>query len=254
MNELTIFENPNFGEVRTIDINDKPYFVAVDVARALGYSNPHDAIARHCKGVVKHEGVSININQYGTKTSQRAMMSFIPEGDIYRLITRSQLPEAEKFEAWVFDEVIPSIRKHGLYAMDELINNPDLAIKALTALKEEREKNAKLAAVNEELKPKAEIADAITESKDSISVGDMAKLLKQNGVEIGQNRFFDWLRANGYLMAGNKPTQKAMELKVFEIKERNITLPSGTDKIVMTPKVTAKGQEYFLKKLAMAAV
>lgn len=254
MNELTIFENPNFGEVRTIDINDKPYFVAVDVARALGYSNPHDAIARHCKGVVKHEGVSININQYGTKTSQRAMMSFIPEGDIYRLITRSQLPEAEKFETWVFDEVIPSIRKHGLYAMDDLINNPDLAIKALTALKEEREKNAKLEAVNEELKPKAEIADAITESKDSISVGDMAKLLKQNGVEIGQNRFFDWLRANGYLMAGNKPTQKAMELKVFEIKERNITLPSGTDKIVMTPKVTAKGQEYFLKKLAMAAV
>lgn len=254
MNELTIFENPNFGEVRTIDINDKPYFVAVDVARALGYSNPHDAIARHCKGVVKHEGVSININQYGTKTSQRAMMSFIPEGDIYRLITRSQLPEAEKFETWVFDEVIPSIRKHGLYAMDDLINNPDLAIKALTALKEEREKNAKLAAVNEELKPKAEIADAITESKDSISVGDMAKLLKQNGVEIGQNRFFDWLRTNGYLMMGNKPTQKAMELKIFEIKERNITLPSGTDKIVMTPKVTAKGQEYFLKKLAMAAV
>lgn len=254
MNELTIFENPNFGEVRTIDINDKPYFVAVDVARALGYSNPHDAIARHCKGVVKHEGVSININQYGTKTSQRAMMSFIPEGDIYRLITRSQLPEAEKFEAWVFDEVIPSIRKHGLYAMDDLINNPDLAIKALTALKEEREKNARLEAVNEELKPKAEIADAITESKDSISVGDMAKLLKQNGVEIGQNRFFDWLRANGYLMAGNKPTQKAMELKIFEIKARNITLPSGTDKIVMTPRVTGKGQEYFLKKLAMAAV
>lgn len=105
-----------------------------------------------------------------------------------------------------------------------------------------------------EMKPKAEIADAITESKDSISVGDMAKLLKQNGVEIGQNRFFDWLRANGYLMAGNKPTQKAMELKIFEIKARNITLPSGTDKIVMTPRVTGKGQEYFLKKLAMAAV
>lgn len=254
MNELTIFENPNFGEVRTIDINDKPYFVAVDVARALGYSNPHDAIARHCKGVVKHEGVSININQYGTKTSQRAMMSFIPEGDIYRLITRSQLPEAEKFETWVFDEVIPSIRKHGLYAMDDLINNPDLAIKALTALKEEREKNAKLAAVNEELKPKAQLADAVTGSPYTISVGEMAKILNQNGVDIGQNRFYKWLRANGYIMGTNTPTQKAMELKIFVLKESTVSLPDGTQKLVKTPRVTGKGQEYFLKKFAVAAV
>lgn len=99
-----------------------------------------------------------------------------------------------------------------------------------------------------ELKPKADIADAITESTGSISVGDMAKILKQNGIEIGQNRFFDWLRENKYLMAGNKPTQKAMELDLFELKERNIKLPSGKDKIVLTPKVTGKGQQYFLKK------
>ena len=245
MNELQIFESPQFGQIRTKEINEKTYFSAKDVASALGYVEPAKAMRTHCKNVV-----AVTFETAGGKQ----LVRFIPEGDVYRLIVKSKLPSADKFERWVFDEVLPSIRKHGLYAMDDLINNPDLAIKALTALKEEREKNAKLAAANEELKPKAEIADAITESKDSISVGDMAKLLKQNGVEIGQNRFFDWLRTNGYLMAGNKPTQKAMELKVFEIKERNITLPSGTDKIVMTPKVTAKGQEYFLKKLAMAAV
>lgn len=245
MNELTIFTNEEFGQVRTVAIKEKTYFSARDVASALGYADTAQAVRTHCKGVV---GITTPTN------GGKQLVKFIPEGDVYRLIVKSTLPKAEKFEKWVFDEVLPSIRKHGLYAMDDLINNPDLAIKALTALKEEREKNAKLAAANEELKPKAEIADAITESKDSISVGDMAKLLKQNGVEIGQNRFFDWLRANGYLMTGNKPTQKAMELKIFEIKERNITLPSGTDKIVMTPKVTAKGQEYFLKKLAMAAV
>lgn len=247
MNELTMFTSEEFGTIRSTTVQGEPYFIGKDVAEILGYKDTADAIQRHVDMDDKLTGCF-------TYSGQKRVMFIINESGLYSLILSSKLPAAKKFKKWVTSEVLPSIRKHGMYAMDELINNPDLAIKALTALKEEREKNAKLAAVNEELKPKAEIADAITESKDSISVGDMAKLLKQNGVEIGQNRFFDWLRTNGYLMAGNKPTQKAMELKVFEIKERNITLPSGTDKIVMTPKVTAKGQEYFLKKLAMAAV
>ena len=245
MNELTIFTSEEFGQVRTVAIKEKTYFSARDVASALGYADTAQAVRTHCKGVV---GITTPTN------GGKQLVKFIPEGDVYRLIVKSTLPKAEKFETWVFDEVIPSIRKHGLYAMDDLINNPDLAIKALTALKEEREKNAKLAAVNEELKPKAEIADAITGSPYTISVGEMAKILNQNGVDIGQNRFYKWLRANGYIMGTNTPTQKAMELKIFVLKESTVRLPDGTQKLVKTPRVTGKGQEYFLKKLAMAAV
>lgn len=132
MNEIKIFNNPEFGDVRTMEIDDKPYFCASDVASMLGYSNTRDAISRHCKGVVKHDGVSKTTNQYGVVTNQTVEMSFIPEGDVYRLIVRSKLPQAEKFESWVFDEVLPSIRKSGLYAPDELLNNPDLVIQAMT--------------------------------------------------------------------------------------------------------------------------
>lgn len=246
MNELTIFTSEEFGQVRTTELNEKTYFFAHDVARALGYTNPSKAITDHCKNSIMGRG--------NDSLGRQQVFKLIPEGDVYRLISKSNLPSAEKFERWVFDEVLPSIRRHGLYAMDELINNPDLAIKALTALKEEREKNARLTAEYEELKPKADILDAITESNDSISVGDMAKLLKQNGVETGQNRFFKWLRANGYIMGENTPTQRAMEMKLFTIRERPVLLPDGTQKLVRTPKVTAKGQKYFLKKLAMAAV
>lgn len=246
MNELTIFTSEEFGQVRTTELNEKTYFFAHDVARALGYTNPSKAITDHCKNSIMGRG--------NDSLGRQQVFKLIPEGDVYRLISKSNLPSAEKFERWVFDEVLPSIRKHGLYAMDDLINNPDLAIKALTALKEEREKNAKLEAVNEELKPKAEIADAITGSPYTISVGEMAKILNQNGVDIGQNRFYKWLRANGYIMGTNTPTQRAMELKIFVLKESTVCLPDGTQKLVKTPRVTGKGQEYFLKKFAVAAV
>lgn len=246
MNELTIFTSEEFGQVRTTELNEKTYFFAHDVARALGYTNPSKAITDHCKNSIMGRG--------NDSLGRQQVFKLIPEGDVYRLISKSNLPSAEKFERWVFDEVLPSIRKHGLYAMDELINNPDLAIKALTALKEEREKNAKLEAVNEELKPKAQLADAVTGSPYTISVGEMAKILNQNGVDIGQNRFYKWLRANGYIMGTNTPTQRAMELKIFVLKESTVCLPDGTQKLVKTPRVTGKGQEYFLKKFAVAAV
>lgn len=135
MNELQIFENSEFGSVRTVDVDGKIYFVANDVAKALGYSVPKDAVTRHCKGALKQ--------RYLTEGGEQEM-KIIPEGDIYRLVIKSQLPTAEKFERWVFDEVLPSIRKHGMYAVDELLENPDIAIKAFTALKEEREKNRRL--------------------------------------------------------------------------------------------------------------
>lgn len=132
MNELQIFENSEFGTVRTVQFEGKTYFVANDVAKALGYKRPADAVTAHCKGSVKH--------RYLTDGGEQEL-KLIPEGDIYRLVIKSQLPSAEKFESWVFDEVLPSIRKHGVYAVDELLNDPDLAIKAFTALKEEKERN-----------------------------------------------------------------------------------------------------------------
>ena len=134
MNELQIFENSEFGTIRTVQFEGKTYFVANDVAKALGYKRPADAVTAHCKGSVKH--------RYLTDGGEQEL-KLIPEGDIYRLVIKSQLPSAGKFESWVFDEVLPSIRKHGMYAVDDLINNPDLAIKAFTALKEEKERNTK---------------------------------------------------------------------------------------------------------------
>ena len=243
MHELKIFEKEEFGSVRTIEENGKVLFCGRDVAEALGYSNPRDALSKHCRGVAKRDILTAGGAQ---------SFSFIPEGDVYRLITHSKLPGAERFEQWVFDDVLPSIRKHGMYATDDLLNDPDLAIKAFTALKEEREKNKLLQAKNDEMKPKALFADAVATSKTSILVGDLAKLIKQNGVELGQKRLFSWLRDNGYLMKGgydyNMPTQKSMELGLFEIKESTINNPDGSVRINRTTKVTGKGQQYFINK------
>lgn len=137
MNELKIFEKEEFGSVRTIEENGKVLFCGKDVAEALGYSNPRDALSKHCRGVAKRDTLTAGGMQ---------SFSFIPEGDVYRLITHSKLPGAERFERWVFDEVLPTIRRHGMYATDDLLNDPDLAIKAFTALKEERERNKLLQA------------------------------------------------------------------------------------------------------------
>ncbi len=253
MNELKIFENPEFGFVRTVEIDGKPYFVASDVAKALGYANPRDAILRHCKGVVKHDGVSNTTNQHGTTTEQIMELNFIPEGDIYRLIVKSKLPSAERFEAWVFDEVLPSIRKHGMYAEEELLDNPDLLIKVAQALKKEREKNKKLSEENKRMKPKEIFADAVTVSDTCILIGELAKIIKQNGVDIGQNRLFTWMRDNGYLISRkgtdyNMPMQKSMDLGLFEIKERTINNPDGSVRVTKTVLVTGRGQQYFINK------
>ena len=153
----------------------------------------------------------------------------------------------------VTDEVLPSIRKHGMYAVDDLINDPDLAIKAFTALKEEKTRNKMLQADNERMRPKEIFADAVATSQTSILIGDLAKLLKQNGVETGQKRFFEWLRENGYLIKRkgadwNMPTQKAMELGLFEVKDSAVNNPDGSVRINKTTKVTGKGQQYFINK------
>ena len=244
MNNLQIFNNKEFGEIRTVEINGKAFCVANDVARALGYSSPKDAVSRHCKGALKY--------RYLTQGGEQEL-KVIPEGDVYRLIIKSKLQSAERFEAWVMDEVLPSIRKHGVYAVDELLNNPDMAIKAFTALKEEREKNKILQADNDRMKPKEIFADAVATSHTSILVGELAKILRQNGVNVGQNRLFVILREEGYLIKRkgtdyNMPTQKSMDLGLFEIKEGSYTDANGCNKITKTTKVTGKGQQYFINR------
>ena len=196
MNELQIFSSEEFGQVRTVEINGKPYFVANDVAKALGYVETAKAIRTHCKGVSEMDIPSKGGVQ---------CMKIIPEGDIYRLIVRSKLPSAEKFEKWVFDEVIPSIRTNGGYiAGQETLSDEDLMAKAiLVAQKKIKERDQIIEqqkAKIEQDRPKTIFADAVSASHTSILIGDLAKLICQNGYQIGQKRLFQWMRDNGYLM------------------------------------------------------
>ena len=248
MKGLQIFENVEFGQIRMVTIDGEPWFVAVDIATALGYATPRDAVARHCKGVVKHD----------TPTSSGIQsISYINEGDMYRLIMRSKLPSAEKFEDWVVNEILPSIRKHGAYmtadTLEKALSSPDFLIQLATKLKEEKERNAALLEDVSRMKPKEIFADAVSVSNTSILIGELAKILKQNGVDIGQNRLFGWMRDNGYLIKRkgtdyNMPMQKSMEMGLFEIKERTITNPDGSVRITKTVLVTGKGQQYFINK------
>lgn len=248
MNELQIFESPEFGQVRTVVIENEPWFVGKDVAEVLGYSNPRKAIIDHVDREDKTDGVTIR-DSIGREQNPVC----INESGLYSLILSSKLPNAKKFKRWVTSEVLPTIRKHGMYATEELLDNPDVAIAAFTALKAEREKRKLLEAKVEADKPKVIFAEAVDAAQTSILVGDLAKLLKQNGINTGQKRLFEWLRANGYLISRkgndyNSPTQKSMELGLFEIKERTINNPDGSIRITKTPKVTGKGQVYFINK------
>ena len=239
MNELQIFENSEFGSVRTVDFNGKTYFVANDVAKALGYVETAKAIRTHCKGVSE---MDIPTNGGIQK------VKIIPEGDIYRLVIKSKLPEADKFERWIFDEVLPSIRKHGLYAVDELINNPELAIKAFTALKDEREKRLAAEQIIEEQRPLVDFANKVSDSSNLIDMGKMAKLLKDEHINIGRNRLFDWLRRKEILMKNNIPYQRYIDDGYFQVKESVYQTPYGT-KTQQTTFVTGKGQIYITEKL-----
>lgn len=194
MNELKIFENTEFGQVRTVTIDNEPWFVGKDVADALGYSDTNKAVAMH----VEEEDKKLN-DKSSSSFGQRGA-TLINESGLYALIFGSKLEAAKRFKRWVTSEVLPAIRKHGAYAVDELLNNPDMAIKAFTALKEEREKNKALQADNARMKPKEIFADAIATSKQSILIGELAKILKQNGYETGEKRLFTYLRDNGYLI------------------------------------------------------
>jgi len=249
MNEMQIFKKEEFGEVRVIEKNGEPWFVAKDVADILGYSNPSRSIQDHCKFVELLKTTDSVVLDIPTRGLQ-----IIPERDVYRLIMRSNLPKAEQFQDWVTDEVLPSIRKHGAYVTQEKLESfladPDTMIKTLQALKEERAIRQAAEKVIEEQKPKVLLADCITATTSTILVGEMAKILKQNGIETGQNRLFETLRNDGFLIKRegidkNMPTQRSMELGLFEIHEGTRVSSTGS-KITKTARVTGKGQQYFI--------
>ena len=244
MNEIFNFRGQ---DVRTVIINNEPYFVGKDVAEILGYTNSRQALKNH---VDEDDKVVSKCDTPGGKQD----LVIINESGLYSLILSSKLPQAKEFKRWVTSEVLPTIRKHGMFATDELLDNPDFAIATLQKLKEEREAKKLLEATIEEQKPKVIFANAVSASHTSILVGEFAKLMRQNGVNMGQNRMFVWLRENGYLINRkgsdkNMPTQKSMELGLFEIKETTINHSDGHISINKTPKITGKGQLYFADKL-----
>lgn len=249
MNDLQIFNSPEFGEIRTIEKDGEPWFVGKDVAAALGYERPTKAILDHVDDEDKDE-VPI---QDSIGRSQNTPI--INESGLYSLVLSSKLPGAKQFKRWITSEVIPSIRKHGAYMtpdkLEEVLLKPDTLIQLAQNLKAEQEKRRALEVKMEEQKLKVLFAESVEVAKTSILIGELAKLLKQNGINIGQNRLFEWLRNNGYLIRRqgsdyNMPTQRAMEMGLFEIKETTITHSDGHIHVSKTPKVTGKGQVYFV--------
>ena len=248
-NKLMIFENDAFGKVRTLNLNGEPWFVAADVCKALELGNPSMTVERLDDD---EKGIS-TIDTLGGK--QR--MAIINEPGLYSLVITSRKPEAKAFKRWITHEVIPAIRKHGAYmtenVIDRMIESPDFGIQLLMKLKEEKARRKALEEKAEKDAPKVLFADAVSASHTSILVGELAKLLRQNGVNIGQNRLFAWLRDNGYLIRRsgtdyNMPTQRSMEMGLFSIKETAISRSDGSVTVSKTVKVTGRGQTYFVDR------
>lgn len=247
MNELEIFKNEEFGEIRTVVIENEPWFVGKDIAFVLGYSNSRKAIIDHVddedKGVTKCDTLG------GSQD-----LTVINESGLYSLILSSKLPTAKKFKHWVTSEVLPTIRKHGAYMTDEkafdvLHNAGGLADLLQQAAEQLKQKDVQI----ERMKPKALFADAVAGSNTSILIRELAKIIKGKGVNIGEHKLFGWLREHGYLIRKygcdyNTPTQKSMELRVMELKKTAVNKPDGTVITRTTPLITGKGQVYFVNK------
>lgn len=249
MNNISTFNNPAFGSVRAVSVNDEPYFVGKDVAEILGYERPTDAVRKRVdpddRGVAKME-----------TPSGAQEMTIINESGLYSLILSSKLPKAKEFKRWVTAEVLPAIRKTGGY-----VNDTVQFVESYFGQLEPNQKHAltmmfdeskRMSAQLKEQAPKVLFANAVETAHNSILIGDLAKIIRQNGVDIGQKRLFEWLRQNGYLIkdgqSKNMPTQKAMEMSLFEVKESTINNPDGSVRVTRTTKVTGKGQTYFVKK------
>lgn len=235
MNEVQVFNSADFGSVRTIEIDGRPYFVANDVAKALGYSVPKDAISRHCKGALKH--------RYLTEGGEQEL-KIIPEGDVYRLVVKSQLPKADEFEHWIFDEVLPSIRKNGGY----ISNQENLTPEQIVA-------NALIVAQNiisqkdkqiEQMKPKAEFFDAVADSKTAISMNEVSKVLGIKG--YGRNNLFEFLRSSGILDRWNVPYQRYIDCGWFRVIEQKYS-KNGEQCVSTKTLVYQKGVDAIRKKI-----
>nr|DAE38110.1 MAG TPA: KilAC domain protein [Bacteriophage sp.] len=246
MNDLQIFNNDEFGEIRTITKDNEPMFCLADVCKALEISNPSKVAQR----LDDDERTKLELGRAGET-------NFITESGLYAVILRSDKPSAKKFRKWVTSEVLPSIRKNGGYITgQETLSDDELLSKALLVAHNkiaERDKiiEQKQARI-EQMKPKAIFADAVATSRTSILIGDLAKLICQNGYQIGQKRLFEWLRNNGYLCKSgssrNMPMQRYVEQGLFEVKESNVQNPDGSVRITRTTKITGKGQLYFVNK------
>lgn len=245
MNELKQFNFEN-NQVRTLLINDDPWFVGKDVAEILGYSNPRDALSKHVDSEDKNS-VAIHDGNKGNPN-----LTIINESGVYALVFSSKLQSAKKFKHWVTSDVLPTLRKTGSYATPQLTGE-ELMAKALIEAKSVLERQNKQII---EMKPKALFADTVAASDSSILVGQEAKLISQSGCKMGQNRFFAWLRENGYLCSKgenyNMPTQKSREMDLIEIKIRTVTNPDGSVRETKTPVITGKGQIYFINKFKNA--
>ena len=254
-NEIRIFNNEQFGMIRTAGTADDPMFCAADICRALGYNNGRDAISRHCDAgdVVKRDTPTI---------SGKQTMTFVNESGLYSLIFGSKLESAKQFKRWVTTEVLPSIRKHGMYAteatVESMLRDPESAIIMLQAYQKERkerlaaqEQVERLEAQEVENRPKVIYADAVAGSSSACLIGELAKMIAQNGYPIGEKRLFQWLRDNHYLCdygeRFNQPYQRYIEQGLFTMKQ-NVFSVNGEMRTRNTTKVTGKGQIYFINK------
>lgn len=250
-NDIRVFNSTEFGTVRTATVNGEAMFVGKDVADILGYQNGSRDINRHVDEEDRHKVMLFDGNQ-----DKETII--INESGLYSLILSSKMPNAKKFKHWVTAEVLPAIRKNGGYISgQEKLSDDELMAKALLVAQNKIAERDKMLEEKdnriEQMKPKEIFADAVSASQTTILIGELAKLLKQNGVEIGQNRLFAWMRENGYLIKRkgtdyNMPTQSSMQKGLFEIKESTSVNPDGSIRTNKTTKVTGKGQQYFINK------
>ncbi|NLG57622.1 MAG: phage antirepressor Ant [Clostridiales bacterium] len=251
MSEITVFRHQDFGQIRTVLQGGAPWFVAADVCRALGLeqvSRAMDRLDPDERGLLK-----VTHPQSPGKTLE---VNGVSEPGLYHLALCSSKPEAKAFKRWITHEVLPAIRQQGFYgteaAVERMLGDPAAAIQMLQAYQLERSQRRLLEAQAAQDAPKVLFADSVAASHQSILIGELAKLMKQNGVEVGQNRLFEWLRRDGYLLkygeSRNMPSQYSMENGWLEIKERAIHNPDGSVRLTRTPKVTGRGQQYFINR------
>jgi anti-repressor protein len=271
--QLKQFTAPCGAQLRILREGEQLFFVGKDAAVMLGYKDTVNAIKRFCRGVAKHNPIVDNLGRVQA-------VRVTNEPDFYRLVVNSKLPAAQEYERWVFEEVLPAIRRDGGYIAATVEETPEEVMaralqiaqatlerqKARIAELEYKSESQALELAEQDIKlgqqqlaleaaaPKVTFADAVAQSDNCILIGELAKLIRQNGIDMGMNRLFRWLRDNKYLMRDNRPTQRSMERGLFRVIERSIVDASGNTRLCLTTKVTGKGQQYFINLFLSNAV